>query len=116
MTILVIEDDESIRSCLKLKLTRKGHIVFTYSSGLGAQSCAEKLQPDLVISDHDLGAGDNGLHIVSNLKRQGFKVIMMSGNEGVRSASWDMCIPFIMKPDIRPLMKMVDDLSKEISM
>ena len=116
MKILVIEDDESIRECLKLKLTRKGHIVFTYSSGLGAQSCAEKLQPDLVISDHDLGEGDNGLHIVSNLKKQGFNVIMMSGNEGIRSASWDRCIPFIMKPDIGPLMKIVDDLAKEISM
>jgi DNA-binding response OmpR family regulator len=112
----VIEDDESIRACLKLQLTRKGHIVYTYSSGLGAQSCAEKLQPDLVILDHDLGEGDKGLHIASNLKKQGFNVIMMSGNEGVRSASWDMCIPFIMKPDIRPLMKMVDDLSKEIAM
>ena len=116
MKILVIEDDESIRGYLRAKLSRKGHVVFTYSSGLGAQSCAEKLRPDLVISDHDLGKGDNGLQIVSNLKKQGFRVIMMSGNEGVRSASWDKCIPFIMKPDIGPLMKMVDDLSKEISM
>lgn len=115
MKILVIEDEESIRECLKLKLTRKGHVVFTYSSGLGAQSCAEKLQPDLVISDHDLGEGDKGLHIVSNLKKKGFEVIMMSGNEGIRSASWDMCIPFIMKPDIRPLMEMVDEISNQKS-
>lgn len=115
MKILVIEDDESIRAYLKLRLTRKGHVVFTYDSGLGAQSFAENLHPDLTISDHDLGEGDKGLHIVSNLKKKGFEVIMMSGNEGVRSASWDMCIPFIMKPDITPLMKMVDDLSKEIS-
>ena len=115
MKILVIEDDESIRACLKLQLKRKGHIVFTYDSGLGAQSFAEKLHPDLTISDHDLGEGDNGLHIVSNLKKQGFEVIMMSGNEGVRSASWDRCIPFIMKPDIRPLMEMVDEISNQKS-
>jgi len=116
MKILVIEDEESIRECLKLTLTRKGHAVFTYPNGDGAQTYAEKLKPDLVISDHDLGEGDKGLHIVSNLKKKGFEVIMMSGNEGVRSAAWDKCIPFIMKPDIGPLMKMVDDLSKEISM
>ena len=116
MKILVIEDDESIRACLELKLTRKGHVVFTYPNGDGAQLYAEELKPDLTISDHDLGEGDNGLHIVSNLKKKGFEVIMMSGNEGVRSASWDMCIPFVMKPDIGPLMEMVDDLSKEISM
>ena len=115
MKILVIEDDKSIREYLKFKLSKKGHVVLTYSSGLGAQSCAENMKPDLVISDHDLGEGDKGLHIVSNLKKQGFRVIMMSGNEGVRSASWDKCIPFIIKPDIEPLMKMVDDLSKEIS-
>ena len=115
MKILVIEDEESIRECLKIKLTRKGHVVFTYSSGLGAQSFAENMQPDLTISDHDLGEGDNGLHIVSNLKRQGFEVIMMSGNEGIRSAAWDKGIPFIMKPDVGPLMEMVDEISKEMS-
>ena len=116
MKILVIEDDESIRACLKLQLTQKGHVVFTYPNGNGAQLYAEELRPDLTISDHDLGEGDKGLHIVSNLKKKGFKVIMMSGNEGVRSASWEKNIPFVMKPDIKPLMEMVNDLSKEISM
>ena len=115
MKILVIEDEESIRECLKLRLTRKGHVVFTYSSGLGAQSFAEKLRPDLTISDHDLGEGDKGLYIASNLKKQGFEVIMMSGNEGIRSASWDKCIPFIMKPDLSKLFEMVDEISNEIT-
>jgi DNA-binding response OmpR family regulator len=115
MKILVIEDEKGIRESLKLLLTRKGHVVFTYPSGQGAQSFAENLQPDLTISDHDLGEGDNGLHIASNLKKQGFEVIMMSGNEGIRSASCDMGIPFIMKPDVGPLMGMVDNLSKEMS-
>ena len=69
MKILVIEDEEGIRESLKLLLTRKGHTVFTYSSGDGAQLYAEKLKPDLTISDHDLGEGDNGLTIVSNLKK-----------------------------------------------
>ena len=116
MKILVIEDEEGIRASLKILLTRKGHIVYTYENGMGAQSFAENMKPDLTISDHDLGQGDNGLHIVSNLKKQGFEVIMMSGNEGVRSAAWDRGIPFVMKPDVGPLMEMVDDLSKEISM
>lgn len=112
MKILVIEDEEGIRECLKLRLTRKGHVVFTYSSGPGAQSFAEKLRPDLTISDHDLGEGDKGLYITSNLKKQGFEVIMMSGNEGIRSASWDKGIPFIMKPDLNKLLELVDDISK----
>ena len=115
MKILVIEDEESIRHFLKLRLSKKGHVVFTYPSGEGAQTYAEELRPDLTISDHDLGEGDNGLHIVSNLKRQGFEVIMMSGNEGIRSAAWDKGIPFIMKPDVGPLMEMVDEISKEMS-
>ena len=115
MKILVIEDEESIRHILKLRLSKRGHVVFTYPSGEGAQSYAEKLKPDLTICDHDLGEGDNGIHIFSNLKRQGFEVIMMSGNEGIRSAAWDKGIPFIMKPDISPLMEMVDEISKEMS-
>ena len=113
MKILVIEDEESIRHCLKLKLQRKGHIVFTYDSGLGAQACAENLKPDLVISDHDLGEGDKGVHIASNLRKKGFEVIMMSGNDGIRSASWDLGIPFIMKPDLNKLFEMVDDISRQ---
>ncbi|MHC4397570.1 MAG: response regulator [Planctomycetota bacterium] len=116
MKILVIEDEEGIRAYLKLKLKLKGHDVFTYSNGDGAQLYAEELRPDLTISDHDLGEGDKGLHITSNLKKKGFEVIMMSGNEGIRSASWDMGIPFVMKPDIKPLMEMVDELSKEMAM
>ena len=115
MKILVIEDEESIRHILKLRLSKKGHVVFTYPSSEGAQSYAEKLKPDLTISDHDLGEGDNGLTIVSNLKKQGFKVIMMSGNEGIRSASWDKCIPFIMKPDLSKLFEMVDEISNKIT-
>jgi DNA-binding response OmpR family regulator len=115
MKILIIEDEESIRESLKIMLSHKGHTVFTYPNGKGAQSYAEKLKPDLTISDHDLGEGDKGLHIVSNLKKQGFEVIMMSGNEGIRSASWDKCIPFIMKPDLSKLFEMVDEISNEIT-
>ena len=114
MKILVIEDEKSIRACLKLQLTQKGHDVFTYPNGDGAQLYAEKIKPDLSILDHDLGKGDKGLHIASNLKKKGFEVIMMSGNEGIRSASWDMGISFIMKPDLAPLMELVDELSKEL--
>jgi len=115
MKILVIDDEEFVRQSLEMILKRKGHTVFTYPNGVGAQSYAEKLKPDLTISDHDLGEGDNGLHITSNLRGKGFEVIMMSGNEGIRSASWDMGIPFIMKPDIGPLMEMVDDISKDMA-
>ena len=114
MKILVIEDEEGIRECLKLKLSREGHHVFMYENGEGAQSYAEKTRPDLIISDHDLGEGDQGLHIVSNLRKKGFEVILMSGNEGIRSAAWDNGIPFLLKPDLKKLLEMVDEISKEI--
>lgn len=115
MNILIIEDEEMIRESLKIRLSRKGHIVFTYSTGLGAQRFAENIKPDLVISDHDLGAGDKGLQIATNLKKKGFEVILMSGNEGIRSAAWDNVIPFIMKPNVKELLEMVDDIAKEIA-
>ena len=116
MKILIIEDEKGIRESLEIILSKQGHTVFTYPNGEGAQLYAEKLLPDLTISDHDLGEGDDGLHIVSNLKKKGFEVVLMSGNEGIRSATWDRGILFIMKPDvIGPLLELVDEISKEMS-
>lgn len=115
MKILVIEDEELLRKSLKMILSGKGHTVFLYKDGDGAQKYAENLKPDLTISDHDLGEGDKGLHIASNLRKKGFEVIMMSGNEGIRNASWDLGIPFVLKPDLNKLFGMVDEFSKKMA-
>ena len=115
MKILVIDDEEFVRQSLQMILKRKGHTVFTYEKGDGARKYAEDLKPDLIITDHDLGEGDKGLKIASSLIKLGYRAILMSGNEGIRSASWDIGIPFIMKPNMNELLEMVDDISKQIT-
>lgn len=115
MKILVIEDEEFVRQSLEMILKRKGHTVFLYENGEGAQQYAEKLQPDLTIIDHDLGSGDKGLKIASGLIKHGYRAILTSGNEDARNASFDLGIPFIMKPNVNELLEMVDNISKQIT-
>lgn len=115
MKILIIEDDELVRKSLELLLSRRGHTLFMYENGDGAQKYAEDLNPDLIITDHNLGKGDKGLKIASSLIKRGHKVILTSGENEIRGASLDMGIPFILKGNPNELLEMVDNISRQIT-
>ena len=115
MKILIIEDDELVRKSLKLLLSRRCHTVFTYENGDGAQKYAEELNPDLTITDHNLGKGDKGLKIASDLIKRGHKVILTSGEDEIMDASLEIGIPFILKGNPGKLLEMVDNISRQIT-
>jgi DNA-binding response OmpR family regulator len=50
-TILVIEDDSSVRTLLEKSLTSKGYSVRVCEDGLQGLSMLEELSPDLIIVD-----------------------------------------------------------------
>ena len=50
-TILIIEDDASVRTLLDKSLTAKGYRVETEADGLAGLTRLEKLRPDLLIVD-----------------------------------------------------------------
>ena len=54
MKILLIEDDEAVRNCIKHYLERKGHTVYTYNRGEGAAEYAMDLCPDVKHTDRYL--------------------------------------------------------------
>jgi two-component system response regulator FlrC len=81
MRVLVVEDDAGLRNSLRESLEMEG------CDSEGAESAEEAItllsgEPfDLVVTDYNLGAGSNGLFLLSYLKKSGSGVpmILMSG-------------------------------------
>ena len=52
--ILVAEDDPSLRDLLRFLLERAGHTVHLAADGVEAVGLVDSVDPDLVISDHEM--------------------------------------------------------------
>jgi CheY-like chemotaxis protein len=82
--VLVIEDDALVRSALVGLLMAWGIKVFEASALSGALAIvADGVQPDLLISDYRLQAGDNGIEAVRQLRaalQQSLPAFLMSGD------------------------------------
>lgn len=112
MKILVIEDDESIRNALSIKLKRRDHDIYTYPDGKDALKYVEEVEPDLTITDYNLGRGDNGLKIAATILSHGGRAILMSADDRVERPSWDMGVPFISKSNLDEMFDMIDTLQE----
>ena len=69
-TILVVEDDPSVREMLALVLDGEGYRTTTVEDGPRALEWAARgaVRPDLVVADYNLPNGLNGLQIVAGLR------------------------------------------------
>ncbi len=67
--ILVVDDDASIRTALKLRLERDAFTVHTAADGDEALCQVDRLRPDLVILDLTLPRRD-GLDVLAQLKAE----------------------------------------------
>lgn len=83
--ILVVDDDREILQLLSAQLGRHGYEVVWAADGVGAISSARKEQPDLIVLDLGLPAGD-GFVCLDRLKRSvelgPIPVIVLTGREG----------------------------------
>jgi CheY-like chemotaxis protein len=52
--ILIVEDDPSLRELLRFVLARAGHTVHSAADGAEAVAMVGALNPDLLISDHEM--------------------------------------------------------------
>lgn len=105
-TILVVDDDNSVRVSLKLLLRRNGHEVATAATPAEAISYVRISRPDLVIMDMNYTrttTGEEGLTLLKQIKvfHPDVPVILITawGNiplavEGIRAGAFD----FITKP------------------
>jgi two-component system response regulator AtoC len=85
--ILVVDDEETIRFCLKESLESEGHKVYTEEDGEKSLSLVKKVIPDLVILDLKM-PGMNGLDLLREIKLHdpNILVILLTGHGSVDSA------------------------------
>jgi DNA-binding response OmpR family regulator len=95
--ILIVEDDEAIRTGLVAKLELDGHVVSAVADGVAAQRAIESWAPDLVLLDLMLPALD-GISVLKWLRRRDRKlpVLILSARgreeqkvEGLRAGADD---------------------------
>ena len=71
-TILLIEDDPTIRLTTEFSLTKYGYAVSSCDDGQSGYETALSIEPDLVLLDVML-PGMNGFEVARNLRNEGFK-------------------------------------------
>lgn len=80
--ILLIDDDESFRTMLRLTLVQMGHIAIEAGNGAEGLKLFSNAEVDLVITDIVMPDKD-GLDVVMTLRQQPpVKIIAMSGDQG----------------------------------
>ena len=107
--VLVVEDDPLVCESLCDLLTSWGCNVVSKASAEQAYAWLRQQGEDgtqhveLIISDHDLGAGDNGMQMIAKIRahtRPDFPAIMVSGDtsEALKAQTHEAGIPLLYKP------------------
>lgn len=78
--VLVVDDDEQIRSLLRMVLEQAGHHVQDVADGVSAQSLCRQCPPDVVFMDLIM-PNKEGIETIRELKRDhpAIKIIAISG-------------------------------------
>ena len=86
--ILLIDDDDSFRSMLRLKLTYFGHTVMEAHNGKEGLELLPQANADLVMTDIVMPEKD-GIEVILELKQiqPNLKIIAMSGGARISSAT-----------------------------
>jgi ActR/RegA family two-component response regulator len=66
-TILIVDDEESVRRTFREWLTGQGSTILTAGDAESALKLANQHTVDLAVLDWNLGAGDDGLHLLQDL-------------------------------------------------
>ena len=97
--ILVIEDDEMLRNLFITLMKRKGYAVATLSGSNKADETIKEFKPDIVLTDHNLGIGEEeGYTLAMRLKEQGVKVVLMSADSNIGDKAFENKLDFCPKP------------------
>jgi CheY-like chemotaxis protein len=83
MKILLVDDEDVLRQFVALLLQLEGHFVAEASNGPEAIRRIQKEHFDVIVSDHDMPGGENGLEVLRHSwerhKKQ--RRILLTGNE-----------------------------------
>jgi DNA-binding response OmpR family regulator len=109
LTILVVDDDENLRSLARLLLTAMGHQPILAPDGIQGEAAALERQPDLILLDIML-PDQSGYQTCTNLRAKGytgqiFLISAMHELEGRRKAEECGANAYIQKPITRHVLK-----------
>jgi two-component system CheB/CheR fusion protein len=98
--ILVVEDDPEVRDLLALFLTDEGHRPVTAHDGPTALDMVahSAIKPDLVLADHDLPNGLNGLQLAAQLREKvgsALPIVILTGDistDTLRQVALQNCV------------------------
>jgi two-component system sensor histidine kinase/response regulator len=114
-TILIIDDDEGIRSTFGMALRSKGYRVIEADSGLTGFELAQQQLPDLILSDISMPGGDGQAllhHIRNNPELSSKQVVLMTGRADLvtpRKGMEQGADDFLVKPvSLQDLFQCVD--------
>jgi DNA-binding NtrC family response regulator len=86
-TAFIVDDDESYRQYITTFLSHFNYKVIGYENGTDCLNNL-KLNPHLIILDHNLGNNEDGLELLSLIKSQkpSIPIIYLSGQQNVTKA------------------------------
>src|SRR5271170_2455329 len=103
-TILLIDDDQQVRSMFGVALRRNGYHVIEADSGVAGLSMARQHLPDLILSDIHMPGGD-GSTLLRDIRRdpelKSRQVVLMTGRPDLvtpRKGMDDGADDFLVKP------------------
>lgn len=112
-TILIVDDQNGVRSLCKEELTDEGYEVIEAKNGKGALERVEEKNPDLVILDIAMPEM-NGLEALSRIlrKKRNIPVILYTGYTGYQEdfMTWAADAYVVKSPDLRELKEEVRQL------
>jgi DNA-binding response OmpR family regulator len=84
--VLVVEDDASMRSLLRLRLGREGYDVRAEADGTTLEEVAQRFRPDLAILDVNLAAGPDGYHVARQLRSaRNVSILFVTGADSIEA-------------------------------
>jgi len=112
-TVMVVDDDATVREMLTLCFQSEGYDVIAFSSGSGVLEELQRTSVDLIIMDILMGK-DNGIETLESIRNSGLKVpvIMISGDDKYLSYSmFAGATRLVSKPiDCNEIIKLVEEL------
>lgn len=118
LTILLVEDDDGIRTIASVLLESEGHRVHAMANGELASEWLKQGQPDLLFTDINMPGGMSGAELarLARLAHPGLRVLMTSG-EAVPDPAWLASgIHYLNKPyDRRSLLAAIDATARALA-
>ncbi|NOQ14227.1 MAG: response regulator [Methyloprofundus sp.] len=78
-SVLIVDDDEAIRLCLKEYFELEGFLVIEAINGIEAEVCLRQKKTDYLLLDIVM-PGRDGIEIILSLKNSDINIIAMSGD------------------------------------